>query len=141
MMVNFQYLIDCKPEELAIRTIYVMSVPDSDVVCVCHCDGNKCLTLQRGEHLNPICSTMRVQYFRVFKFHSKLLNSVCIFITDNILIFLNCAFNLCCTVKKEINYHRTEQLFTNISIFICLTSRDHHQARILKLCIPLCVAL
>jgi len=64
-----------------------MSVSDSNVVCVYRCGGNECLTLQRREHLNPVCSTVRVQYLRVFKFHSKLLNNLCIFITNNILIF------------------------------------------------------
>jgi len=29
------------------------------------------LTLQRREHLNPVCSTMCEWYSRVFKFHSN----------------------------------------------------------------------
>jgi hypothetical protein len=80
-----------------------MSVSDSDVVCVCRRDGNECLTLQRREHLNPVCSTMHMQCLGVFKFHSKSLKNICIFITNSILIFLNYTSNLCCTIKKEIH--------------------------------------
>ena len=75
-MVNLQYIIGCQPEELSIRTIRVMSLSDSDGFCAFRCDGNVCLTLQRGEHLNPVCSTTRVQYLRVFKSHSKPLKNV-----------------------------------------------------------------